>query len=161
MHSKSIQLALFVCLSFLLILPAAGLEPPHPPPHPTPSLPALRPNATFTFGDGTQINSRSINGRFRLVGLHLGETVDIALDLPVVLLSSSATAQSLDGGEIISFSVDKTGVRGVASIRFQAGNQPGLYRVFVPGLGASALLQFWVADPNNPNANRPVLNPGH
>jgi len=154
MSSTYVRAALIVTASLLVVVAASSqaTEIPVPVPTPTPpgsiiinppqppAVPALRPSATFTFGDATQINARSTNGRFRLVGLHPSETVDIALELPVVLVSSAATVQPLDGGEIISFSVDRKGARGVASIRFQAGAQPGLYRVFVPGLGATALL---------------------
>jgi hypothetical protein len=156
-----IQLALFACFSFLLVLPTAA-DPPTYLPTPPPA-PALRPSATFTFADGTQITTRSTNGRFRLVGLHLNETVDIALQFPVVLLSSSAMAQPLDGGNIISVSTSPVATGGLTLIRFQAGNQPGLYRVLLLGFGGSARLQFWVADPNNPNLamNAVVLNPNH
>jgi hypothetical protein len=97
-----------------------------------------------------------------LVGLHLNETVDIALVFPRTLLASSAGPLSLDGGKIIA-STSPTATGGLALIRFQAGSQPGLYRVLIPGLGPSARLQFWVSDPNNPNLamNAMVLNPNH
>lgn len=141
------------------IVPPAG-ELPLPTPAPLP-VADLRPSATFTFADATQIKTQSTSGRFQLVGLHLSEAVDIALEFPAVSLSSSATAQSLDGGTIISFSKSSGGTGGLASMRFRAGGRPGLYRVLVPGLGGYALLQFWVIDPNNPKAKPPVLNPGH
>ena len=141
------------------------VEPPAsdlPVPTATPEPAAVRrPTATFTFGDGNKITARMTTSRFRLVGLHPGEIVDVALQFPAGLPGNSALAQPLDGGKLISFSKSNIGIGGLASIRFQAGAQPGLYRVFVPGLGATALLQFWVADPNNPKANPPVLNPGH
>jgi hypothetical protein len=136
------------------------IELPLPTPTPPTSI-DLRPSATFTFADATQIKTQSTAGRFRLVGLHLSEAVDIALEFPAVLLSSSVTAQSLDGGTIISFSKSPGGAGSLASMRFRAGARPGLYRVLVPGLGGYALLQFWVADPNNPKVKPPVLNPGH
>ena len=136
-----------------------------PLPTPTPTVsPApvdLRPSATFTFADGAQVKTESTTGRFRLLGLHLNEAVGIALESPAVLISNSVSAQSLDGGTISSFSMNPGGSGALASIRFQAGARPGLYRVFVPGLGAHALLQFWVIDPNNPKATPPVLNPRH
>lgn len=119
-----------------------------------------RPTATFTFGNGQKITPRSATRRFRLVGLHPGETIDVALQFPAGL-GNSATAQSLDGGKLISFSKSHEGTGGLASIRFQAGNQPGLYRVVVPGTSPPLLLQFWVADPHNPRANPPVVNPAH
>ena len=135
---------------------------PLPTPTPTPPVPVdLGPSATITFADARQIKVRNKTGRFRLVGLHLNETVDIAVQFSAVLPSSSALAQALDGGKILSFSINSGGVSGLASIRFQAGNQPGLYRIRVAGVGAPPLLQFWVADPNNPKANLPVLNPEH
>jgi hypothetical protein len=133
-----------------------------PLPTPTPPTPiGLGPSATVTFADRTQIKIQSTGGRFQLVGLHLSEAVDVALDVPAVLLSSSATAQSLDGGKIFSFSMNPAGSGTLSSIRFQAGARPGLYRVLVPGIGRPGLLQFWVADPNNPKAKPPVLNPWH
>jgi hypothetical protein len=140
----------------------ANVQLPLPTATPTPPAPVdLRPSATITFADRTQIKTQSTTRRFPLVGLHLSEAVDIALDVPAVLLSSAATAQSLDGGTVISFSMNPGGSGTLASIRFQAGAQPGLYRVLVPGLGGPGLLQFWVIDPNNPKAKPPVLNPGH
>lgn len=125
------------------------------------AIASSRPTATYSFGDGKRLTSRSRTGRFRLVGLRGGEAVDVALQLPARLPNNSAMAQPLDGGKLISFSKSDIGVGGLASIRFQAGHQPGLYRVFVAGLGAPSLLQFWVADPNNPRANPPVMNPEH
>lgn len=119
-----------------------------------------RPSATFTFGNGRQVRAHTATSRFRLVGLDPGEIVDVALELPAGL-SDSATAQSLDGGKLISFAKSQAGVGGLASIRFQAGNQPGLYRVFIPGSSPPLLLQFWVADAQNPKSNPPVVNPAH
>ena len=176
-------LGLFVVISFLVFPspflraqssiasrwkePTAGVSDPiarNSVQLPLPTPPAtvdLGPSATFTLADHTQIKTQSTAGRFQMVGLHLGEAVDIALDLPAVLLSSFATAQSLDGGTIMSFSMNPGGGGTLASIRFRAGARPGLYRVVVPGLRGLGLLQFWVADPNNPKGRLPVLNPGH
>ena len=132
-------------------------------PLPTPPAPVdLRPSATFTFADATQIKARSSTGRFRLVGLHFTESVDIAVQFPAVPINSSATAQPLDGGRIVSFSISPAGTGSLASIRFQAGNQRGFYRVLVRGVGTPALLQFWVANPNSSSAINPILlNPNH
>ena len=128
-----------------------------------PVVPDLRPSATFTFADATQIKSRSTSGHFRFVGLHQYESVDVALQFSATVLSSSAVALPLDGGKILSFAINKGAVGPLASLRFQAGDQPGLYRVLVRGLGAPAMLHFWVADPNSPNlAMAPLLlNPTH
>jgi hypothetical protein len=139
-----------------------SVQLPLPTPSPTPpaSVPVF-PSAAITFADGTQVKTQSTGRRFRLVGLHASEGVDITLDVPAVLLSSAAIARSLDGGTIVSFSMNAGGSGTLASLRFQAGARPGLYRVFVPGLAGPSLLQFWVADPNNPKAGPPVINPQH
>jgi hypothetical protein len=164
MHSKSFP-RLLLAWSFLLTLSATtafaqSIALPTPTP---PVVVDMRPNATFVFADATQVVTRSSTGRFRLVGLHPNETVDVAVLFPVISRRSSAGPLSLDGGKIISVSTSPTATGGLALIRFQAGGQPGFYRVLVPGFGASARLQFWVTDPNNPNAamNAMVLNPNH
>jgi hypothetical protein len=140
-----------------------GAQSPPAPPESAASESGARrrPTATFTFADAKKLKTRSRTGHFQLVGLHLNETVDIALQFPA-MPSSSAPAQPLDGGKIHSFSLNPAGTGGLAVIRFQAANRPGLYRVLLPGLGESALLQFWVADPNNPSTARPdLLNRNH
>lgn len=139
-----------------IALPAGELPLPTPTP---PAVIDLRPSATFTFADGARIKAeRNDSRRFPLVGLHQKEVIDIALEFPASLTSISIKAQPLDGGKIIALSnISKE----AAVIRFQVANQPGLYRILVPGLSGSALLQFWVIDPNNPKAKPPVLNPGH
>jgi hypothetical protein len=160
MHSKSAQRFFLICSSILILAPPAfsqTIAMPAPAESPPSALTVRRPpSATFTFADARQIKTRSRTGRFPLVGLSLNETVDIALQFPA-MPGSSAPAQPLDGGKILSFSLNPTGAGGLAVIRFQAGNQSGLYRVLLPGLGGSALLQFWVEDPNNPSSHRPDL----
>lgn len=162
MHSKSFP-RLLLAWSFLLTLSATTVSAQSIALPPPPVVVDTRPSATFTFGDATQVVTRSSTGRFRLVGLHPNETVDVALLFPVISRRSSAGPLSLDGGKIISVSTSPTATGGLALIRFQAGGQPGFYRVLVPGFGASTRLQFWVTDPNNPNAamNAMVLNPNH
>src|SRR5438105_1150674 len=106
MPTRLIRYAI-VASSWVLIVHTAlaiGPTPTIPPiigPGPTPTppaLPDLRPSATFRFADATQAKTRSTTGRFRFVGLHLNETVDITLQLPGALLSPSVRAQALDGG---------------------------------------------------------------
>lgn len=133
---------------------------PLPTPSATPPI-AIdpRPTATFRLADSTQIKAqRDSSGRFPLVELLQREVVNIALEFPASLTSALITAQPLDGGKIISLFNNSNQP---ATIRFQVGNQPGLYRVRVQAVGESALLQFWVADPKNPKAKPPVINPGH
>ena len=155
----------FIVHTALAIGPTPTIPPiigPGPTPTP-PALPDLRPSATFTFADATQIKTRSTTGHFRFVGLHQYESVDVALQFSATVVSSSATALPLDGGKILSFAINKGAVGPLASLRFQAGDKPGLYRVLVPGLGRSVLFHFWVADSNNPNAAMSpiLLNPTH
>jgi hypothetical protein len=138
-------------------LPIAPVPDPISPP-----ATDLGPSATFTFADATQIKAQAYgSGVFQLVGLHPREVVEIGLDAPVSLGSNPIAMQPLDGGKIMAASKGSRRGLGLSSIRFQVGNQPGLYRVLVSGNGSRSLLQFWVADARNPKNNRPVLNPGH
>jgi len=85
----------------------------------------------------------------------------VNISLPVSASAEATVAvRPLDGGEIIG-SARVSVTNGSASIGFQAGSQPGLYRVVVDGGGTTATLQFWVANPLNARANPPVLNPAH
>jgi hypothetical protein len=160
MQLKGAQRFLLTWSSILLLSWLAFTEsiaitpPPAPPPESRPA--AGWSSATFSFADARQIKTRSRTGRFQLIGLDLNETVDIAVRFPAVP-GGFAAAQPLDGGKVISFSLNPAGAGGLAVIRFQAGSKPGLYRVLLPSLGGSALLQFWVADPNNPSTARPDL----
>jgi len=141
-------------------LPIAPIPDPISPPAP-PLATDLGPSAIFTFADATQIRAQgSSSGYFQLVGLHPSEVIEIALDLPVSLGGAPVPAVPLDGGKILPAAKGRRSI-GASSIRFQAGNQPGLYRVLVMGTESRSLLQFWVADPRNPKNNRPVLNPSH
>ncbi|MEN3367884.1 MAG: hypothetical protein V7609_27 [Verrucomicrobiota bacterium] len=176
MHSKRIQRLLLAC-SFLLILstrPVSAQSPTIPPIRPIPPLPAptvapavaiaaAQPlTASISFANATEIKTRaSSSGRFQLVGLNSREVVRIAVDFPTTLASASITAQPLDGGKIVGPPRDVGKGAEAGSIRFQAGDQPGLYRVLITAGGSRSILQFWVADPNNPKAEPPVLNPRH
>lgn len=69
--------------------------------------------------------------------------------------------QALDGGTILSVS-QPSNTNAVASIGFQGGAKPGLYRIVVTGTGPPAVLQFWIRNTVKPGAYRPpVLNPTH
>lgn len=69
--------------------------------------------------------------------------------------------QPLDGGTILAVTQPSIG-NAVASIGFQAGTKPGLYRIMVSGAGPPAFLQFWIRNTLKPGAYRPpVLNPTH
>ncbi|MEN3369490.1 MAG: hypothetical protein V7609_1633 [Verrucomicrobiota bacterium] len=172
-------LTLLVSASLLILsaTPVSAQSPPIrtiPPIRPIPPLPAptIAPavviaaaqplTASIAFANATEIKTRaSSSGRFQLVGINPREVVDIAVDFPASLPSTSITAQSLDGGKIVGPPKDVGKGVGATSIRFQAGDQPGLYRVLITGARSRSILQFWVADPKNPMNKRPVINPGH
>jgi hypothetical protein len=119
-------------------------------------------SASISFANATEIKTRaSSSGRFQLVGLNPTEVIGIAVDFPVSLVSASITAQPLDGGKIIGPPKDLGKGMGTGSIRFQAGDEPGLYRVLITSARSRSMLQFWVADPKNPMNKPPVINPGH
>jgi hypothetical protein len=121
----------------------------------------LRSSATFTFSDASEISANSANGRFRLVGLHLNEVIDVTVRFPDGWQNASLAIQPLDGGILSSPANTSVAEDGTASLRFQAGNLPGLYRIALISAGRHSILQFWVTDPANPQANLPVVNPGH
>jgi len=113
-------------------------------------------SATVTFGSGSTIEMNSPRGRFPLVGLNAGDTVTIGLQISGST-ATTVSAQSLDGGSVtnnVPIASD-----GSASLQFQAGAGPGLYRISVNSGGATCALQFWVIDPNNSANTPPVLTP--
>lgn len=164
-HIRGSVLATVVVLLFGAGTATTSASPIPPVPAPTVApAPPLDdgPTATITFADATQIKAQtSRSGRFQLVGLHPREVINIAFDFPATLTGVSVTAQPLDGGKIIGPPKDVGKGPQANSIRFQVGDQPGLYRVFITGGRSRSTLQFWVADTKKPKNNRPVLNPGH
>ncbi|PZR73708.1 MAG: hypothetical protein DLM73_10140 [Chthoniobacterales bacterium] len=116
--------------------------------------------ATIAFADGSIVQTRAATGKFQLVGLHANESVNIAIPVPAAGIGAFVAVQSLDGGTVVGASQVPV-TNGVAAIGFQAGSQPGLYRVLIGGAGSPATLQFWIPDPQNPKANPPVVNPSH
>lgn len=95
-----------------------------------------------------------------MVGLRAGESVNITLPISADVLGTSAAIQLLDGGTIVGVT-QASATNPVASIAFQAGAKPGVYRVVVRGPGPAATLQFWVRNTLNPTAYAPVVNPRH
>jgi hypothetical protein len=135
-------------------LPAPTIAPVVPLPDP--------PSATITFADATQIKPQAGNsGRFQLIGLHPREVIDIAVEFPATLQITSMTAHPLDGGKILGPPKGPGTDAPAGRVRFQVGNQPGLYRVVITRSGSRSLLQFWVANPKAPKGNPAVLNPSH
>jgi hypothetical protein len=133
-----------------------------PTPTPTPAAVDPRPSATFTFSDATQIKTHGTRGRFRLVGLHLNEVVNIVVQFPTQWANTPLTLQALDGGNLSAQPANAViAADGTVSFQFQAGNQPGLYRVAVIGAGGNSTLSFWAVDPATSQANPAVVNPSH
>ncbi|MEY2584538.1 MAG: hypothetical protein QOD80_564 [Verrucomicrobiota bacterium] len=132
------------------------IDDPTPPPET--DIPI---RATVYFADTTLVSTHSIQGRFRLVGLHLNEAVNVIVQFPPALANAVFAIQPLDGGSISPNTPTTSAVGGAISFQFQAGNLPGLYRISIIGSGGTSTLSFWVADPANVQANRPVANPSH
>jgi hypothetical protein len=95
-----------------------------------------------------------------MVGLHPNESVKITLPISADGIGKPAAIQLLDGGTILA--VTQASITNPeASIVFQAGTKPGVYRVAVRGAGPPATLQFWVRNTQTPTAYAPVVNPRH
>lgn len=155
----------------IIARPPIILPPQTPPPvvvtdeatpTPTPAAVDPRPSATFTFSDATQIKTHSTRGRFRLVGLHLNEVVNIVVQFPAQWANTPLTLQALDGGNLSAQPANAViAADGTASFQFQAGNQTGIYRVSIIGAGDNSTLSFWAVDPATSQANPAVMNPSH
>ncbi len=106
-----------------------------------------RAGARITFANGSFVDLRA-DDRFQLIGVLAGETITINLQLPPSFANTLVAVQALDGGLV---SGDMTiGVDGMGALAFQAGVQPGVYRILFSALGRSALLRFSVPNPANP-----------
>jgi hypothetical protein len=148
--------------------PAPSVPPPPPPPvvpplpRPTISPVATAPpaqKATVSFADRSSVQSRAAAGKFQLVALHPSESVNIALRVSAAS-GAAMSVRVLDGGGVVGPSTVSV-ANGEASVGFQAGSQPGLYRVLVEGSGTKALFQFWVSSAADSAPRPPVLNPAH
>jgi hypothetical protein len=104
--------------------------------------------------------TRAAASKFQVVAARPGETMLIAVPMPVTALRRFAAVQALDGGKLIGPSPVAI-INGAASIQFQVGTQPGLYRVLFLGLGPAATVQFWVKDQQRPATSPWVVNSSH
>jgi hypothetical protein len=103
-----------------------------------------------------------VKGHFRLTDIRPHETVNVRLQFPLSFNNAPVLATALDGGQAtVSTSNMTIAPDGTTRMRFQAGDQPGLYRVLVVVGTSRSILKFWIADPQNPNGNPPVLQPGN
>ena len=141
--------------------PPIGVVTDDPTPTPTPQA-DVRTTATVYFTDATQVSAHSIEGRFRMVGLHVNEAVTVVVQFPAGSANAVLAIQALDGGNISPQTPQTTiAADGTTSFQFQAGNQAGLYRISLIGAGGSSTLSFWAADPASQQPNPPVANPSH
>jgi len=116
--------------------------------------------ATVTLSDASVVVTRAATGKFQLVAARPGELLTVVVPFPAATLGLTAAVSALDGGKLIGTSSVPI-VHGAATIHFQAGTQPGLYRVLVLGLGPAATVQFWVQDAQRPTTSPWVLNASH
>ena len=106
---------------------------------------APAPSDVITFATGQAIQGHSTAGRFAPVTLNPLATAAIQLQFPTTSASTPVVIQALDGGTVGSTNQSATiGLDGTISFQFQAGKQPGLYRVLVIANGTASMVQFSV-----------------
>jgi hypothetical protein len=111
-------------------------------------------SATITFSGGGSIKIRG-KDRLPVVEIGAGETANIQLTLPQRLANTFVVVQALDGGTVTESAT--IAADGSGSIAFQAGAQPGLYRVLLSARGKSAMVRFWVPNGEDSTVNQPAL----
>jgi hypothetical protein len=102
----------------------------------------------ITFAKGQEIRGRSTAGRFPAVALNRLETASIKLQFAATMAGTPVIIQALDGGEL-GLAADSAAIAldGTTSFQFQAGHQPGAYRVLVIAAGTVSMVQFEVPNP--------------
>jgi hypothetical protein len=174
MQSKRIRLFLLICSSLLILAVTAFSQTSPIRPLPAATVSPVLPEtvglkATIAFAGKTPLKVRSKRGHFPLMGIRPGEVADIELQFPLLWANTTLIVQPPDGGKLfgnsnttaIAANITAIALDGSAAFRFQAGDQPGLYRVSIIGGGGNSTMKFWVADPQKPRANPPVLNAGN
>jgi hypothetical protein len=110
------------------------------------------PRARITFADDSSITIRGSRGdrvvKFQPVGILAGERANIQLKLPSRFANTVLAVQALDGGRVSDNVVVEPDGR--ADIAFEAGTQPGFYRILLSAGNKTATLQFSVANPGTP-----------
>lgn len=113
--------------------------------------------AAITFANGSSLQVTSGSGRFPLVAATASENLKVQLQFPANA-KAGLIVQSLDGG-VVSSADSTVSAGGSSMLQFTPGTQPGLYRVLLNQGDRLAILQFWVGDPQRPNAGPPALSP--
>ena len=103
------------------------------------------PTATIGFPDSTFLYVPSDKGLFSEVATQPGESLAVQVRFPLVFAGATVSAQSLDGGTL-SNGQDNLIIAGDGTvlIQFQAGNQPGVYRLLLIVNETGAMLHFSV-----------------
>jgi hypothetical protein len=115
---------------------------------PPPLLPDGCPTAAITFPDSTSLTLRSHGGLFPLVATQTAQSLNIQLRFPLTLANTPLIVQVLDGGTLSNGQGNQIiGGDGTASIQFQVGAEPGLYRVLLNVGGAITTLRFGASGP--------------
>lgn len=117
------------------------------PPGQAQGLPPV--SATITFANGGSITISSNDQQvFSPVDILPGEVPGVQLQLPPNFVNTPVGIETMDGGH----TPDELQVAedGSAAFAFQAGTQPGLYRIVLRTADSSVLLQFSV-----PNSGQP------
>jgi hypothetical protein len=103
----------------------AGIPPP-------PVLPDGSSTAAVVFPNGQSVTMWSRLNQFPLVGAAAGDTLNVKLRVPTSFAPLVMNAQALDGGIVSASAANLTvAADGTASLQFQTGNQPGLYRILL------------------------------
>jgi hypothetical protein len=164
MHLKCPQRFFLICSSILVLASPAFSETIAIAPLPAPTIAPIAPEkigpqATISYAGTKPLKVKSKRGFFPLADIRPREVIEVELQFSAVWANTPLVVQAPDGGNLIGKSKAATiAADGTAAFRFQAGDHPGLYRLSIIGGGGSSTLKFWVADPQTPGANPPVLN---
>ena len=149
----------------LLCCTAYGQSPTTPPPY-----------ATITYTDGSSVVAQSAGGTFPLVGLLQNQAVEVTMHYdPADIRRGVILVEALDGGALAppvgwaaypQYCSDVICQLGIAlnnnaqlRFTFVPGSLPGRYRIMLRGGAGAMRLDFWVADPNNPQNNPLTITP--
>jgi hypothetical protein len=108
------------------------------------------------FADGFTLSVQSASNKFPLVAANGGSGVNVQLRFATALAGSPLIVQPLDGGTVNDQN-STIGDDGTAGISFQLPTRPGLYRAQLTCGSTGTTLQFWIADPAQPDAGPPTL----
>jgi hypothetical protein len=99
------------------------------------------------LGDGEEIQEYSTRGKFAPLTVEALETNDVTLQFSTSLAGAPVIVQALDGGALSGSESTTIDGAGKASLQFQVGDQPGVYRVLVIAEGTVSMVQFEVPNP--------------